>query len=138
MNRLAEIIDHKRTEIEPLLGYTADWRQRARQVSTFRGFKNSLSADSFGIIAEVKKASPSAGVIAKDFDPVKTALAYDKAGTDCISVLTDEKYFHGHLDYLALIRDRVPRPSLRKDFPLHNTQIYPDASPVPAPLSCIS
>jgi indole-3-glycerol phosphate synthase len=110
MNRLTEIINHKRTEIEPLLGYTADWRERARQVSTFRGFKNSLSADSFGIIAEVKKASPSAGVIAKDFDPVKTALAYDKAGTDCISVLTDEKYFHGHLDYLALIREQVPRP----------------------------
>jgi indole-3-glycerol phosphate synthase len=124
MNRLAEIINHKRTEIEPLLEYTADWRERARKISTFRGFKKSLSADSFGIIAEVKKASASAGVIAKDFDPVKTALAYDKAGTDCISVLTDEKYFHGHLDYLALIRDRVPRPLLRKDFTLHELQIY--------------
>jgi indole-3-glycerol phosphate synthase len=124
MNRLAEIIAHKRTEIEPLIEYTAEWQERARKFSSFRGFIKSLSADSFGIIAEVKKASPSAGVIAENFDPVEIALAYDRAGTNCISVLTDEKYFQGHLDYLALIRERVPRPLLRKDFTLHEVQIY--------------
>jgi indole-3-glycerol phosphate synthase len=124
MNRLAEILAHKRIEIELLIKYTAEWQERARKLSSFRGFKKSLSADSFGFIAEVKKASPSAGVIAENFDPVKIALAYDMAGTTCISVLTDEKYFHGHLDYLALIRERVPRPLLRKDFTLHEVQIY--------------
>jgi indole-3-glycerol phosphate synthase len=124
MNRLAEMIAHKRTEIEPLIKYTAEWQERARKLSSFRGFKKSLSADSFGFIAEVKKASPSAGVIAENFDPVKIALAYDMADANCISVLTDEKYFHGHLDYLALIRERVPRPLLRKDFTLHELQIY--------------
>jgi indole-3-glycerol phosphate synthase len=124
MNRLAEIIAHKRTEIEPLLGKTTDWQEQARTVGSFRGFKKSLSATPFGFIAEVKKASPSAGVIAAEFDPVKTALAYDRAGTDCISILTDEKYFQGHLDYLGLIRKQVSRPLLRKDFTLHEVQIY--------------
>ena len=124
MNRLAEIIAHKRTEIEPLIAHTAEWQERARKLSSFRGFRKSLSADSFGFIAEVKKASPSAGVIAENFDPVEIALAYDRAGANCISVLTDEKYFQGHLDYLALIRKRVPRPVLRKDFTLHEVQIY--------------
>jgi indole-3-glycerol phosphate synthase len=124
MNRLAEIIAHKRTEIEPLIAHTAEWQERARKLSSFRGFRKSLSADSFGLIAEVKKASPSVGVIAENFDPLKIALAYDRAGANCISVLTDEKYFQGHLDYLALIRKRVPRPLLRKDFTLHEVQIY--------------
>jgi indole-3-glycerol phosphate synthase len=124
MNRLAEIIAHKRTEIEPLIEYTAEWQERAGKLSSLRGFRKSLSADSFGIIAEVKKASPSAGVITENFDPVIVALAYDTAGANCISVLTDEKYFQGHLDYLALIRERVPRPLLRKDFTLHEVQIY--------------
>jgi indole-3-glycerol phosphate synthase len=101
MNRLAEIIAHKRTEIEPLIEYTAEWQERVRKLSSFRGFKKSISVDSFGFIAEVKKASPSAGVIAENFHPVTIALAYDMAGANCISVLTDEKYFHGHLDYLT-------------------------------------
>src|ERR1700716_4304880 len=105
MNRLAEIIAHKRTEIEPLIEHSAEWQGKARKLSSFRGFRKSLSANSFGIIAEVKKASPSASVIAENFDPIEIAIAYDKAGADCISVLTDEKYFQGHLDYLALIRE---------------------------------
>jgi indole-3-glycerol phosphate synthase len=124
MNRLAEIIAHKRTEIEPLIGYTAEWRQKFRQLSSFRGFKNALTADTFGIIAEVKKASPSAGVIAENVNPVKVALTYDEAGANCISVLTDQKYFHGHLSDLAAIRKTVTKPLLRKDFTVHEVQIY--------------
>jgi indole-3-glycerol phosphate synthase len=124
MSRLTEIIDHKRHEIEPWLGHTENWRQRAKALPPFRGFKKALISDGFGFVAEVKRASPSAGVIVEDFDPVQIALGYDVAGADCISVLTDEKYFHGHLDYLALIRHRVQKPLLRKDFMLHEVQIY--------------
>jgi indole-3-glycerol phosphate synthase len=124
MNRLAEIIAHKRTEIEPLIGHTTEWREKFRQVLSFRSFRRSLTADSFGIIAEVKKASPSAGVISEDVNPVKVALAYDEAGANCISVLTDQKYFHGHLSDLAAIRKTVNRPLLRKDFIVHEVQIY--------------
>ena len=62
------------------------------------------------LIAEVKKASPSAGVIRPDFDPVKIAQAYAAAGADALSVLTDEKYFQGHLDYIQAVRDAVKLP----------------------------
>src|SRR6476620_9364021 len=124
MSRLAEIVDYKRKEIEPWLAHTADWGERAAALGPYRGFRQSLTSGEFGFIGEVKRASPSAGVIAEKFDPVRTALAYDAAGVKCISVLTDEKFFQGHLDYLALIRHRVPKPILRKDFTLHEVQIY--------------
>jgi indole-3-glycerol phosphate synthase len=75
------------------------------------------------LIAEVKKASPSAGVIVESFDPVLIAKNYARAGVDAISVLTDEQFFRGHLDYLGQIRDTVPQPLLRKDFILDPVQI---------------
>jgi indole-3-glycerol phosphate synthase len=124
MSRLEEIVSHKRKEIAPWLAHTEDWRDRASALGPFRGFRKALTAGAFGFIGEVKKASPSAGVIAADFDPVRTALVYDQAGANCISVLTDEKFFQGHLDYLALIRQKVPRPILRKDFTIDEVQIY--------------
>jgi indole-3-glycerol phosphate synthase len=124
MSRLEEIIAHKRKEIAPWVAHTADWHDRASALGPFRGFRKSLVSGKFGFIGEVKKASPSAGVIAEDFDPVQTALIYHDAGANCISVLTDEKFFQGHLDYLALIRHKVPRPILRKDFTIDEVQIY--------------
>jgi indole-3-glycerol phosphate synthase len=124
MSRLGEIIAHKRKEIAPWLAHTADWHKRAATLGPFRGFRKALLSSGFGFIGEVKKASPSAGVIAEDFDPVRTALVYDEAGAHCISVLTDEKFFQGHLDYLALIRQKVLRPLLRKDFIVDEVQIY--------------
>ncbi len=75
------------------------------------------------LIAEVKKASPSAGVICKDFDPVRIAKEYEAAGTSCLSVLTDEKFFQGSLDYLKQIRQVVKLPLLRKDFIIDDRQI---------------
>ena len=75
------------------------------------------------LIAEVKKASPSAGVICKDFDPVRIAKEYEAAGTSCLSVLTDEKFFQGSLDYLRQIRAAVKLPLLRKDFMIDERQI---------------
>ena len=75
------------------------------------------------LIAEVKKASPSMGVICKDFDPVRIAREYEAAGASCLSVLTDEKFFQGSLDYLRQIRAAVKIPLLRKDFIIDERQI---------------
>ena len=78
---------------------------------------------SVGLIAEVKKASPSAGVICKDFHPVRIAQQYEAAGADCLSVLTDEQFFQGSLQYLKQIRDAVKLPLLRKEFIIDERQI---------------
>lgn len=75
------------------------------------------------LIAEVKKASPSAGVICPDFDPVRIAREYEAAGASCLSVLTDEQFFQGSLDYLKQIREAVKLPLLRKDFIIDERQI---------------
>jgi len=75
------------------------------------------------LIAEVKKASPSAGTICKDFDPIRIAKEYEAAGATCLSVLTDEKFFQGSLDYLRQIRAAVKLPLLRKDFIIDERQI---------------
>ena len=124
MSRLAEIIAHKRQEIAPWLDHTADWEKRAQGHRNLRSFRLALEMAPFGFIAEVKKASPSAGVIKEEFDPLEIAVKYYEAGAHCISVLTDERFFSGHLDYLALIHHHVPLPTLRKDFTLHEVQIY--------------
>ena len=76
------------------------------------------------IIAEVKKASPSAGVIRPDFDPVAIAKTYAEAGADALSILTDEPYFQGKLEYLAQVKEQVSIPVLRKDFIIDLWQIY--------------
>ncbi|MFO0880332.1 MAG: indole-3-glycerol phosphate synthase TrpC [Gemmataceae bacterium] len=89
-----------------------------------RDFQAALAAGpGVQVIAEIKKASPSAGVIQADFDPVRYARAYQAGGAACISVLTDEPYFHGHLRYLEAVRDAVEIPLLRKDFLLERYQL---------------
>jgi indole-3-glycerol phosphate synthase len=91
-----------------------------------RGFEQALIGRNrpVGLIAEVKKASPSKGLIRPDFHPVGLAQAYEQAGTDCISVLTDTDYFQGSNEYLKQIREQVNVPLLRKDFTIDERQIY--------------
>jgi indole-3-glycerol phosphate synthase len=89
-----------------------------------RGFMDSLVAyDGVAVIAEAKKASPSKGVIRENFDPVQIALSYQKGGAQAMSVLTDQKFFQGHLRYLHQVRQKVGLPVLRKDFIIHELQI---------------
>jgi indole-3-glycerol phosphate synthase len=89
-----------------------------------RGFRAALlAAPGMAVIAEVKKASPSAGVLRHDFDPVSIARSYSDNGATCLSVLTDEPFFQGHLDHLRAIRAAVDRPLLRKDFLLDRYQL---------------
>ncbi len=89
-----------------------------------RGFANALAKDGMSLIAEVKKASPSKGIICEDFNPQDIAVQYEKAGARAISVLTDEKYFQGKLEYLSAVRDVCSLPLLRKDFIIHPAQIF--------------
>lgn len=123
-NKLDEIIAWKRHEVVHLAEHAEGLRRMALQRNEFRGFRAALAARRPGLIAEVKKASPSAGVIAHDFDPAAQARAYDAAGADCLSILTDEKYFQGHIAHLRDIRKLVDRPLLRKDFIVHRHQLW--------------
>ncbi len=125
-NRLQEILAHKQTEIAKLLPRMGHLRAAALQRNDFRGFGLSIDRgpDALGLIAEVKKASPSAGTIAEDFDPVAVARAYEAAGAHAVSVLTDERFFQGCLGHLTKVRDAIALPVLRKDFILHEAQIY--------------
>ena len=118
MDKLAEIVAHKRTEVEVLLPRTAKLKAAALQRNDFGGFRAALDRgpNQLGIIAEVKKASPSAGVIDPNFDPVKQANMYIEGGASCMSILTDEKYFQGSLDYIAMIKEAIDLPILRKLF----------------------
>ena len=101
-------------------------RAAALQRNEFRPFAAAVDRgpDALGLIAEVKKASPSAGVIAEDFDPVAIAQQYEQAGAHAVSVLTDEQFFQGSLAYMTRVRAAVGLPVLRKDFILHEVQIH--------------
>ena len=125
MNRLEEILRAKREEIEALRPQRDKLHRAALLRNDFRGFASALQPGEgkLALIAEVKKASPSAGVIVESFDPVAIAKNYARAGVEAISVLTDERFFQGHLGYLGLIRDEVRQPLLRKDFILDPLQI---------------
>jgi indole-3-glycerol phosphate synthase len=125
MNKLDEINAHKRTEIARLVPHAADLRKAALLRNDFRPFRTHLQrGNEVAIIAEVKKASPSAGVIAAEFNPLSIAREYARGGAHCLSVLTDEKYFQGDLAYLRQIREQVDLPLLRKDFILDELQVY--------------
>lgn len=125
MNKLAEINETKIEEIKRLEPHAAELRKAALVRNDFRPFRAGLQlGNDVAIIAEVKKASPSAGVITADFNPLSQAREYARGGAHALSVLTDEKYFQGHLTYLRQIREQVDLPLLRKDFIIHELQVY--------------
>jgi len=124
-NILAEICDRKKIHIaeQKTLHSEADLLARTKELPPAKYFIASLAARPIGLIAEVKKASPSKGIIRQDFSPQEIAKAYQNAGAACISVLTDEPYFQGHDSYLGQVRQAVDLPILRKDFMLEPYQI---------------
>jgi len=125
MNKLDEINATKAEEIKRLEPLAAELRKQALLRNDFRPFRSALQrGNEVAVIAEVKKASPSAGIIAADFNPLSQAREYARGGAHALSVLTDEKYFHGHLSYLKQIREQVDLPLLRKDFIIHELQIF--------------
>lgn len=128
---LKKIVVHKQEEVAKAKSEVSVLELKSR-ISDLedvpRGFerhlREAIASDWTAIIAEVKKGSPSKGVIRDDFDPVEIAGIYQEHGATCLSVLTDEHFFLGHLRYLALIREVVSLPLLRKDFICDPYQIY--------------
>ena len=128
-NILHTILETKRKEVQALRDrYSLEELQEAAILAPpARNFFSAVTKPPrrlLNLIAEVKKASPSAGVIRADFDPVAIAREYEAAGADALSVLTDETYFQGRLDYLTEIRRAVRLPVLRKDFIIDPLQVY--------------
>jgi len=124
---LDTIVTHKRKEIkiQKNLLPLSELRQTLRDISPTRDFKAAISTPGqINLIAEVKKASPSKGIIREDFDAVTIAQIYQSSGASAISVLTDERFFQGGLSYLAAIRKTTSIPLMRKDFIIDEYQIY--------------
>jgi indole-3-glycerol phosphate synthase len=128
---LKKIVAHKREEVTAAKSLTSISELKSRIAGLEdvpRGFERHLreavASGWTAIIAEVKKGSPSKGVIRPDFDPLKIAEIYQNNGATCLSVLTDENFFLGHLHYLTLIRETVSLPLLRKDFICDPYQIF--------------
>lgn len=121
MDILSKIVEDKKIEVENL--------PKSFEYNNVKNISLTKALEIFSknkkpfLIAEVKKASPSKGVIREDFDPIKIAIAYEKAGAGAISVLTDEKYFKGHKDYIKQVKEAVDLPVLRKDFIVDEKQI---------------
>ncbi|NWK57280.1 indole-3-glycerol phosphate synthase TrpC [Verrucomicrobiaceae bacterium N1E253] len=126
MDILSEIMEQKLREVEAVLPQLEKYRAAALERNDFGGFRAALDRgpDRLGIIAEVKHASPSAGVIDPHFDPLKQARMYLDGGASCMSVLTDQNYFKGSLSDLTKISPISNIPLLRKDFIRHEVQIY--------------
>ena len=123
VNWLDEIIARKRSDIAKM--HAEEFRSRAERRDDFRDFHAAIRRRSgrVRVIAEAKSASPSAGVIAANYDPVEIAKRYEANGADAISVLTEQNYFGGTPEHLTAVREAVALPILRKDFIIDERQI---------------
>ena len=123
---LDDIVRHKKQEVELLkqrLDIKSAIKATRREAPTL-DFEQAFPDHKLSLIAEVKKASPSAGVIIPEYDPVELAQDYEEAGAAAVSVLTDEKYFQGSLKDLETVEHEIKIPVLRKDFIIDELQIY--------------
>jgi indole-3-glycerol phosphate synthase len=125
---LARIVFRKREELAQGAHRLDQWERLAEARSDRRDFRGALCARVPAVIAEVKKASPSKGVLCADFDPVRIANEYARGGASAISVLTDESFFQGSLTHLQSVRAAVDLPVLRKDFTIATAQIVEAAA----------
>ena len=127
---LKEIIESTKISISDKKKYfpQRDLESQLLHLGPTRGFRRnlikSIQLNSLAVIAEIKKASPSKGLIRKNFEPEVLARNYEEAGATCLSVLTDQPYFQGSLDHLSLVKESVDLPLLRKDFIVDEYQIY--------------
>lgn len=123
---LDEIVANKRQEVASLRESTSlvSLKSQIRDLPAVRGFTEALCAHKPAVIAEIKRASPSKGLIREDFQPVDIAQSYERSGATCLSVLTDSKYFQGSTDILVSARQTVDLPVLRKDFIVDEYQIF--------------
>jgi len=125
VNFLEKILAYKRQEVEARKRQIPEQalQEKIQQTHPPLSLAQALSIDRLAVIAEIKKASPSAGVIRENCDPVQIAKSYVQAGANAISVLTDEKFFQGSLQFIEQIRPFAPIPILRKDFIIDPYQI---------------
>ncbi|HUQ90861.1 MAG TPA: indole-3-glycerol phosphate synthase TrpC [Bryobacteraceae bacterium] len=126
---LARIVDQKAVELaQPAVPLEALEKRAEAMLPGRRGFAQSLRSHPVAVIAEIKKASPSKGVLRADFDPASIASAYQAGGAAALSVLTDEKFFHGSLAHLGAARAQVTIPVLRKDFTISEYHVVEAAA----------
>jgi len=125
---LARIVEHKRAELAQDVARCGEWERRAADRTDYRDFRGALIANPPAIIAEIKKASPSKGVLAGQFDPASIARTYSNGGAAALSVLTDRQFFQGSLGDLESARAAVTLPVLRKDFTLDEFHVIEAAA----------
>lgn len=125
---LSRIVEHKRVELAARMGERARWEALADARQDRRPFSGALRARRPAIISEIKKASPSKGVLSNDFDPERIAATYAQGGAAALSVLTDERFFQGSLADLQAARAACTLPALRKDFTLDDFHVVEAAA----------